>query len=55
VPAAFVWVTPSPASLPWIGLLAAAGFCAQYTLTRALAYGEARAFSYLTESPQGFP
>ncbi len=50
LPAAFVWVTPSLASLPWIGLLAAAGFCAQYTLTRALAYGEASVvmpFDYL--------
>ncbi|MCB9930844.1 MAG: DMT family transporter [Alphaproteobacteria bacterium] len=50
VPAAMVWVTPSAALLPWIGLLAASGFGAQYCMTRALGHGEASVvmpFDYL--------
>jgi drug/metabolite transporter (DMT)-like permease len=50
IPAALVWVTPSVASIPWIGLLAVSGFSAQYTLSRALGYGEASVvmpFDYL--------
>jgi drug/metabolite transporter (DMT)-like permease len=49
-PAAYVWVTPSAAMLPWIGLLAASGFGAQYCMTKALGHGEASVvmpFDYL--------
>lgn len=50
VPAAYVWVTPSLGMLPWIGLLAGAGFGAQYCMTKALGHGEASVvmpFDYL--------
>jgi len=50
VPAAMVWVTPSWGLVPWIGLLAASGFGAQYCMTKALGHGEASAvmpFDYL--------
>ena len=50
IPAAYVWVTPSLAMLPWVGLLAASGFGAQYCMTKALGHGEASVvmpFDYL--------
>lgn len=49
-PAAYAWVTPSAAMLPWIALLAVSGFSAQYCMTKALGHGEASVvmpFDYL--------
>ena len=41
IPTAFVWVTPTVSTFPWIAMLAICGYTAHMCLTRALSHGEA--------------
>ena len=50
IPTAYVWVTPSVDTIPWIAMLAVCGYTAHMCLTRALSHGEASVvmpFDYL--------